>query len=73
MIYPERDNEDKDKLDNKGENVQHEVAVPYLHIDGRSYEAQIEIINTAKPLLHQNKNAVVGVEHLPDLDVHDLI
>mmetsp|Transcript_27957 Transcript_27957/g.40481 ORF Transcript_27957/g.40481 Transcript_27957/m.40481 type:complete len:210 (-) Transcript_27957:147-776(-) len=73
MIYPERDDEDKDELDNEGENVQHEVVVPYLHIDGRLYEAQIEIINTAKPLLHQNKIVVVGVEHSPDLDVHDLI
>jgi hypothetical protein len=73
MIYPERDDEDKAELDNEGENVQHEVVVPYLHIDGRPYEAQIEIINTAKPLLHQNKIVVVGVEHSPDLDVHDLI
>eukprot|EP00957_Ditylum_brightwellii_P085989 6541771-Ditylum_brightwellii.AAC.1 len=62
MMYPERDDEDEDELDNERENVQHEV------VDGRSYEAQIEIINTAKPLLHKNKIVVVGVEHSPDLD-----
>jgi len=47
--------------------------VPYFHVDGETWEDQLEILETARPLLEDQTITVVGVEHTEDLDPRDLI
>jgi hypothetical protein len=47
--------------------------IPYLHVDGTSMSVQMSILSQTEYLLKARKIVVVGLEHSPDLNVHELI
>lgn len=47
--------------------------IPYMHVDGTSMAAQLEILESARPLMNDNTIVAIGVEHSPDMDVYGLI
>lgn len=50
-----------------------DVVVPYLHVDGVTMDAQMQVLESARSLLEEQTVVVVGVEHSIDLDVRKLI
>jgi hypothetical protein len=55
------------------EDDEDDSVIPYLHVDGTSMSNQMEILNKVMPLLQENLVVVVGLEHSPDMNVHQLI
>jgi hypothetical protein len=47
--------------------------IPYMHVDGEEQTDQMEILESAKPLLQENTIVAVGIEHSPDLDAYELL
>jgi catechol 2,3-dioxygenase-like lactoylglutathione lyase family enzyme len=47
--------------------------IPYFHIDGTSFDTQMEILDKAKTLLKSHTISVVGIEHSPDLSIQELV
>ena len=64
----ERSNDDDDGLNSKTEHI-----IPYFHVDGMSASRQFDILKSSQPLLEDNTIVIVGVEHSPDMDIHQLI
>lgn len=50
-----------------------EITVPYLHVDGMKFVNQMQVLESARSLLEDNRVVAVGIEHTPDLDVRVLI
>jgi len=50
-----------------------EVVVPYLHVDGLSHARQLEVLESARPLMEEYTIRAVGMERSPDLDIFALI
>lgn len=50
-----------------------EVVVPYLHVDGLSHSRQVEVLESARPLLEDKTIRAVGMERSADLDVPGMI
>ena len=50
-----------------------DTVIPYMHVDGMAMTNQMEILKKAMPLLQDKKVVVVGLEHSPDMHVHELI
>lgn len=59
---------DDDEVDADTEHI-----IPYFHVDGMRASRQFDILRSSKPLLEDNTIVIVGVEHSPDMDVHELI
>lgn len=66
--YFERGNDDDDGLNSKTEQI-----IPYFHVDGMSASRQFDILKSSQSLLEDNTIVIVGVEHSPDMDIHQLI
>jgi len=47
--------------------------IPYFHVDGTSFDQQLDILDQARALLEEKIIATVAVEHSPKLDVRELI
>jgi hypothetical protein len=47
--------------------------IPFMHVDGESFEDQLEILEAARQLFTQHLIGAVAIEHSPDLDVKSLI
>jgi len=47
--------------------------IPYLHVDGVSMASQLEILESARSLMEENRITVIGVEHSPDMNVYELL
>lgn len=50
-----------------------DIIVPYMHVDGINMAAQMEILESARPLMEDNTIVAIGVEHSHDMDVYALI
>lgn len=50
-----------------------DIVIPYMHVDGESQTEQMEILESAKPLLLENTIVALGIEHSPDLDAYELL
>ena len=44
-----------------------------MHVDGINMAAQMEILESARPLMEDNTIVAIGVEHSHDMDVYALI
>merc|ERR1712150_70971 len=51
----------------------HKVIIPFLHVDGVTMKRQMEVLNSALPLLRKRAIIAVAIEHTPDLIISDLI
>jgi len=58
----------KKKKEDEGPNI-----IPYFHIDGETFDDQLQIMEKARPLIQSNVISAIGVEHSKDLDIHKLI
>jgi hypothetical protein len=50
-----------------------EITVPYLHVDGMKFSNQLQVLESARSLLEDNRVVAIGIEHSPDMDVRVLI
>mmetsp|Transcript_38233 Transcript_38233/g.43650 ORF Transcript_38233/g.43650 Transcript_38233/m.43650 type:complete len:547 (-) Transcript_38233:309-1949(-) len=69
----EEDDEDEDEDGNKKKKDEGPNIISYFHIDGESFDAQMDILEKARPLMETNAIASIGIEHSNDLDINKLI
>lgn len=60
--------DDNDELNRKTEHI-----IPYFHVDGMRASRQFDILKSSQSLLEDNTIVIVGIEHSPDMDIHELI
>jgi len=60
-------------VQNEDGNIDEDIIIPLMHVDGETMASQLQILHSAKPLLLANTIVAITLEHSPDFNVYTIM